>query len=1115
MQTVAPTTDTPRPHSALPPAGLLPWLDSTSLSDAQHYVVVESPTKCRAIADKVNGFLQRAVEEGDASVLERVAATEIQSWELRPGEKPVDALVRQVQDSGRRRYAVTATRGHFKTLFPYTPQERGNPAFPEWALPWGFAYWDEEEQAAFMADYQGFLKANPQVRGDDPLCPETNPRRYLGIAADDGYQPWYIVDNQATLSILHDMALELCARAIEAKGLALAEPVGDLLAQLKPRELNGLADALSPDDPSVLYPLLQRAAKGNAATLGGNILYTLAAEADLLGDWSWDPREPVGTVYIATDPDREGELIGMHVFQEVEAFAAANGFTINFVRMRYHALGFWDLGRALLGVDEDGKDVSRQLQRSLVAAASTRETLDRLIGYPISRALRSLDMGITMQSEDREWRAPVSAGRVQVAAMEMLLQQDEKALLRVPALKRSFVAEGDAGTFRGSTVNATRVPRLEGPARVTRVERDTQTYWPEPCLTLADFQDTLHRYKGLVRESPWYEMAPAGRLDTEPFRQYVLQGKATTVHELQGAPGDYVTLHNGTGETIPLGRGFKAQHLKAGATQLFRCESGGKWAAASYPAAKGGSASAKAALDAAQSLFAQAACTYPRTDSKRLSGAGFSEMQALAKAAGIPVTGSGPTGGSASNGAQEAHEALRPKLPDGLNLEGLAERSPTDAERQSLAWLWAHYMSRVQAGQALPEFAVFVTALVPFKQSSRKGSLTTLHFRAFDVIARRTLASLMGPAETRRVVMEIEHAGLCEADGTPIPLEGVNEEYVTTGCHDVWRRRDATRHDLADDFAAQNPDTVRVSLTEATTTVEAPRRSRANSLVRQLDEAGIGRPSTTGPMIETLEKRGYVHKGHGGMSRFGALVTSLIRVSMGDVVGVPTTAEMEAALDAITTAPEAGVEKRKTEVLDRFFRGSNFLQHLDALRQVASRLSAQCKQQGCGGSFADGRLLRERLQGVWDITPEPNDLLCELLESEIGGTWHPWGSLCLTVENGQLVAAWQGAKGGAFHGRLWHLYNEPNGAASAMMVGVTADTTDELLDRLDALMAVGAELPPVLGWLDAWNTVFAAEAYGNEELGVDDFIDYTGTFATLARHETPPGSVEALLKQLG
>ncbi len=288
------------------------------------------------------------------------------------------------------------------------------------------------------------------------------------------------------------------------------------------------------------------------------------------------------------------------------------------------------------------------------------------------------------------------------------------------------------------------------------------------------------------------------------------------------------------------------------------------------------SMSAKHAMSVAQRLYEKGFITYMRTDSTALS------TQAVQAAREQAVQLYGPKSvplnprvyKSKSKNAQEAHEAIRPS--------GETFRTP----------------------------------------SSVSGQLDRDELRLYDLIWKRTMASQMADAtyETTTVTLAValaDRAAEFTASGTVYTFKGFLEAYE--------EGRDEKRSD-ADKADDQSLPQLAVGDTLAVRDVEPkghatnpkPRYTEA-SLVKALEEKGIGRPSTFASIIDTIIDRGYVTK------RGQALVPSWIAFSVvrlleqhfSELVDYDFTAALEDDLDAIARG-----EQSRVDWLKEFYFGS-------------------------------------------------------------------------------------------------------------------------------------------------------------------------------------------------
>lgn len=308
---------------------------------------------------------------------------------------------------------------------------------------------------------------------------------------------------------------------------------------------------------------------------------------------------------------------------------------------------------------------------------------------------------------------------------------------------------------------------------------------------------------------------------------------------------------------------------------------------------------ARQTMSVAQALYENGHITYMRTDSPNLSQQAVSAARSqAAKLYGAETVPDTPrVYGSKSKNAQEAHEAIRPagstfSLPNELRL------SPNEAKLYDLIW------KRTIASQ----------------MADAKGQTATVTIGA-------------GPLEMPSASGEIATRA-CEfqSSGTVITFRGFLAAYeegrdAERGAEKSDDERDAKLPPLE---AGQALDTEQAEATSHETS--PPPRYTEASLVKALDELGIGRPSTYASIISTIQDRGYVQ------SRGSALVPSwvafsvvrLLEENFGDLVQYDFTAQMEGDLDRIASG-----EQDRTDWLRAFYFGGD---EAPGLRPVVDNL---------------------------------------------------------------------------------------------------------------------------------------------------------------------------------
>ena len=306
---------------------------------------------------------------------------------------------------------------------------------------------------------------------------------------------------------------------------------------------------------------------------------------------------------------------------------------------------------------------------------------------------------------------------------------------------------------------------------------------------------------------------------------------------------------------------------------------------------------AQLTMRVAQRLYENGYITYMRTDSVTLSQSAIESARNSAKslygADYIPATPRVYEG--KSKNAQEAHEAIRPA--------GETFRTP---------------------GELAPE-------------------LSRDEFSLYDLIWKRTIASQMSDAKKMqmRVDFDVETktggAAIFRANGSVVTFPGFLAAY-----------EEIVEDKSGDDEAAESDkrlpamavgDSIKVSnyICEGHET-KPPARYTEPTLVKKLEELGIGRPSTFASIMSTIQDRGYVAKrGRALVPTFLAFsVTGLLEQHFGKLVDYEFTASMEEDLDRI-----ANGEEDRITWLTKFFFGTDGNPGLEALAADLGAIDAQ------------------------------------------------------------------------------------------------------------------------------------------------------------------------------
>ncbi|MBW2407907.1 MAG: type I DNA topoisomerase [Deltaproteobacteria bacterium] len=195
-----------------------------------------------------------------------------------------------------------------------------------------------------------------------------------------------------------------------------------------------------------------------------------------------------------------------------------------------------------------------------------------------------------------------------------------------------------------------------------------------------------------------------------------------------------------------------------------------------------------------------------------------------------------------------------------------------------------------------------------------KPFLSKDQFALYELVWKRFVASQMKQALVNKISISIA-AGpyLFIASGSSVAFPGFMTLYMTT---DDQLERESQK--TKDDFPELNEgDILKLNELEPKQhfTIPPPRFSEA-SLVKELEENGIGRPSTYAAILSTIREKGYVDlvKGYFKPNELGFIVNDLLIKSFPDVFDVEFTANMENDLDRIEAA-----EVDYSEILTQFY----------------------------------------------------------------------------------------------------------------------------------------------------------------------------------------------------
>ena len=479
-------------------------------------------------------------------------------------------------------------------------------------------------------------------------------------------------------------------------------------------------------------------------------------------------------IYLATDPDREGEAISWHLQSAAEWGDRPDPPK----RVVFHEI-------TKQAVEEAFRN-PREIDMQLVNAQQARRILDRLVGYQVSPLLwRRVQRGL-------------SAGRVQSASLRMVVDREQEIQAFVPV--ESWTLEAD-------------------------LNKDT-----DPPAKRQTFTGVLHSLKGTRGRLTMSqeEEARSYRQELEGASYTVADVKKRDVRQRPSAPFTTSTLQQEAGRKLK----FTAQRTMTVAQQLYE----------GLTVGEGGPVGL---------------ITYMRTDSPRASGTAIQEArQYISKRYGKEYQpDKARIYTTKAKAAQEAHEAIRPtsiaRTPDSL-------RNHLAKEQLDLYTLiWARMLASQMADAVSEATTVDIEAIC--KTSS-------------NVYVFRATGSVLKFPGFRTLYLE-SRDDEDEAEGRqPLPSLGKGDGLAC-------QKLDARQH-----FTQPPP-----RYTEAT-------------LIKAMEEKGIGRPSTYAPTIGTLVDRYYVEKERNRLTPtvLGKTVSELLSEYFSDVMDLEFTAKMEEELDDVS-----------------------------------------------------------------------------------------------------------------------------------------------------------------------------------------------------------------------
>ena len=477
-------------------------------------------------------------------------------------------------------------------------------------------------------------------------------------------------------------------------------------------------------------------------------------------------------VYLATDPDREGEAISWHISNML-------GLDIN----DNNRVEFNEITKS--GV-KAGMSNPHKIDLDLVNAQQARRNLDRIVGYKLSPFLW------------KKVKRGLSAGRVQSVAVRLIVDREKEVKEFVPQEYWSIDAKFTAPSSR--KVFAAKLSAIDG----KKAELSNKEETDEVLKRLENAVYTVTDVKKRVtRKQP----AP-------PFITSTLQQEASKR------------------------MGFQAKRTMKAAQELYEGVE-------------------------IEGMGAVGLITYMRTDSLRISDeARDAAAKCIEEIYGKEYLPPSPRVFKSKKNAQDAHEAIRPSLPE----------------------------------------------LTPDRV---KASLTTDQFKIYKLIWERFIASQMANALLDTVSVTIDAEGCTfKASGYSVKFDGFTKLYE--------EKKDSEEENNKMLPPINKEDILKLKeILGNQHFTQPPSRFTEASLIKTMEENGIGRPSTYAPTISTIISRMYVERDGKQLrpTALGEVTTDLMKDHFKHIVDAKFTAKMESDLD--------GVERGETnwvDTLDVFYK---------------------------------------------------------------------------------------------------------------------------------------------------------------------------------------------------
>ena len=529
------------------------------------------------------------------------------------------------------------------------------------------------------------------------------------------------------------------------------------------------------------------------------------------------------TIYLAPDPDREGEAIAAHLAEELGG-DSVDGKKKKKNPISIRRVTFNEITKR--AVQEAFKH-PRDIDANLVDAQQTRRVLDRLVGYQVSPLLWD------------KVRRGLSAGRVQTVALRLIVERDRE----IKAFNKEEYWTIDAH------LQGQKPPAFD--ARFVGIG-DEKTPIPNG--------EEAEKIKAALEEADWavrsVETRERRRSAAAPFTTSKFQQDAS--RKLRFSVKRAMMIAQRLYEGIDLGG-------EEGTVGLI---------------------------------------TYMRTDSPQVSNDALAEVrEMIGKDFGKEFLPESPNTYKSKKTAQEAHEAIRPtsvaRHPDEM------KQYLQEDEYKVYKLIWQRFVASQMNPAVFDQTTVDIDAIPKTGETRYRFRVTgsVLKFEGFLKVYEESKDTKDEEDEA------LKHKLPLLTEGQKLTLKGLNPEQHFT---------------------------------------EPPPRFNEASLVKELEERGIGRPSTYSAIISTIQERQYVQKSGGKFipTEIGMVVTDLLVENFKDIFDPMYTARLEEELDEIEDGKERWTDALK-DFYKKFEKDLHYAEkHMENVKRMEKPTDEKCERCG-------------------------------------------------------------------------------------------------------------------------------------------------------------------------